>query len=150
MLLNDISIPIEKGGHNLISLLDKIKTSNRVNDPYLISDDFYSHCKNIEPFATAGRYPEEKVSAWGWSGYELIQFIDKFVFNMRALVRDNFGTKIFDPIENAAFSDKFRHLPDVFLRNKINPDNRETNDQESWQLNHLADGIHVFWPKSIA
>lgn len=100
MILNGIPIPTIKGGHNLTDLLKKIEKSNKINCPYLINEYFYEYCKNIEPFATAGRYPEEKISAWVFNNYELIYFLDEFIFNMRKLVRDNYGRNVLDPIEN--------------------------------------------------
>lgn len=100
MILKGIVIPTKAySGHSLTSLIDEIEKSGLVKDALLLSNEFRDWCVNLEPFNTAGRYPEEKLSAWVSGNNDNIKLMDDFIFRMRKLVRKKYERKILDPIE---------------------------------------------------
>lgn len=100
MILNNIPLSTKAyEGHSLSFLVNEIKRSGLIKDTLLMSNDFLTWCTNLEPFNTVGRYPEEKLTAWGSSGSDNIKLMDDFIFRMRKLVRKKFDRKILDPIE---------------------------------------------------
>lgn len=93
-----------RGGHDLLYLVEICGKF----DTFFTDKDLVSACKKATPFEVVGRYPQNKVRAYGWVMPDLINFLDEFVHEVRKKIEMP-GTE--DLIEKIKKLNKLEPLP---------------------------------------